>query len=135
MTVVLFVVIALVPSAYILISQFSIESYGSILEPRQVNIFLRTVFLGLSVSFISLILGVSCAFLLECTDLPLKDWFGMLVIVPLLLPPYISTIAWMILLGKCGDWFVNTPIDINNIPSVVILMSLAFFPIIIYRAL
>jgi iron(III) transport system permease protein len=123
--------VALAPSAYVFLAEFSPASYMSIMDSRQLWIFARTILLGASVAILSTILGLVVAFLLECTDLPLRSWFGMLSVIPLLLPPYISTIAWMALLGKRGDWFnISFPFGIYNIQSAVIFMSLSYFPLI-----
>jgi iron(III) transport system permease protein len=126
-----FFLIALAPPTYVFLTEFSADSYATILDSRHIEIFLRTIAFGLCVSTVSLILGVAAAFLLECTDMPWRDWFSMLTVVPLLLPPYITTIAWMALLGKRGDWFdVTFPFSIYNMQSAVAVMSLAYFPMI-----
>ncbi|MBU0762361.1 MAG: iron ABC transporter permease [Candidatus Altiarchaeota archaeon] len=128
----LFIVLTLTPPALVIVLDFSIDSYRSVFfNPRQLTIFFRTVELGLGVSLFSLLLGCVVAFLLECTDMPFNRFFNIATIVPLLIPPYISVIGWMVLLGKKGDWInISLPINIYNIETAVVLLSLSFFPMI-----
>lgn len=130
--VALFILLTLVPPAYMFLTEFSTSDYASVfLSSRQLTIFSRTIVFGLGVAFTTLVLGTIMAFLLECTDLPFRKYFTTMTLIPLLIPPYISTLAWMMLLGKRGDLVsLKLPFSIYNMQSAILVMALAYFPLI-----
>ena len=100
-----FIVLTLLPIIYVYVSNFSFDNYFLILKDRrQQENFLRTVKLGFGVMFLSIFFGVTAALLLEYCDLPLRNYLRILLIIPLLIPPYITTISWLMFLGKAGDF-------------------------------
>lgn len=131
LTLFLFIVVAIVPLLCILSSDFSLELIPTFLDERLLFIFLRTILLGVSTVAMSLLIGVPLAFLLEYTVLPFRSFLEKVYILPLLIPPYISAIAWLEFLGKKGDITnLNLPLDIYNLPSAIVILSLSFFPIV-----
>ncbi len=131
-TLFFFIGLTVMPSLYMYVTEFGFQNYQSVfLNHRQISIFFRTIIFGLGVSLISLIISI-VSFILECTNLPLREYLSKLILIPLIIPPYISTIAWMELLGKRGDLVsVNIPIDIYNLHSAIIIMSLSYFPLLV----
>lgn len=131
LTFLLFATIAILPTLCILISNLSPDFISVFFDERLMIIFLRTIILGAGSVALSLAIGIPLAFFLEYLKLPLKSFLKTAYLLPLLIPPYITTIAWMELLGKRGDLTnLNLPVDIYNLPSAVIILSLSFFPIV-----
>jgi iron(III) transport system permease protein len=107
------------------------SSFSVFYDERLLFIFLRTLLLGFGVVALSLAIGVPFAFLLEYTDLPFRSFFRIAYLLPLLIPPYISAIAWLEFLGKRGNLTgLSLPVDVYNLPSAVIILALSFFPIV-----
>jgi len=76
-------------------------------------------------------MGVPIAFLFEKTNIPGKSFLRIISYLPLLIPPYISTIAWMEFLGTRGDLIhLSLPFSIYNLHTAIIIMSLSMFPIV-----
>ncbi len=126
----LFFVVAIFPVLYIFSSNLSFDFF-SVFDKRVSSILLRTILLGFGTVALSLIIGIPFAFLLEYTNLPFRSFFGVAYLLPLLMPPYINTVAWLEFLGKRGDVIsLNLPIDIYNLYSVIIILALSFFPVV-----
>ncbi len=130
LTFLLFFVVAILPPLCTISSNFSLDLL-SVFDDRLLSIFLRTLLLGIGTVMVSLAIGIPLSFLLEYTDLPLRRFFRSTSLLPLLIPPYINAIAWLTFLGKRGDTVsTNLPVDIYNLPSVILILSLSFFPIV-----
>jgi iron(III) transport system permease protein len=85
-------------------SAFS-EHYLWVLKDKiQQDIFIRSIQLGSGTALLSLLLGVITAILLEYSNLPLRNYLKIFMIIPLLIPPYIIGISWLTFLGKAGDF-------------------------------
>ena len=134
-TIFLFFLIAILPVIYMFISTFSLENYLSFFgNSRQIQIFTRTIVLGAGTAALSLVIGLSFAFIFEYIHIPCRNFIRILSMIPLLIPPYISAIAWMEFLGRKGDIFRTNMLfdsfDIYNLPFAIFLMSLSFFPLV-----
>ncbi|MBI3681144.1 MAG: iron ABC transporter permease [Acidobacteria bacterium] len=84
-------------------------------------------------------LGVPLGILLGRTDLPWRKAFAGLLTIPLLLPPYITAVAWFDVLGRRGqlsrvfgeavsEW---TSLQLFGLPGCVLVLSTAFCPLIV----
>jgi len=91
------------------------------------------LFIGISSSLLATLLGVIISFLLEFSNIKFKTFFKLAFLLPLLIPPYLFTFAWMGFLGKRGMFidlsFINIPINIYNIYFVVLMLSFSYFPL------
>ncbi len=100
-------------------------------DPRLITIFARTLIFAFGTAILCLCIGVPMAFLFEGTNLPGKSFLRIISYLPLLIPPYISTIAWMEFLGARGDLVsISLPFSIYNLHTAIIIMSLSMFPIV-----
>ncbi len=100
-------------------------------DPRLITIFTRTIIFAAGAAIVSMLIGVPLAFLFECTDIPCKSFFRIASFLPLLIPPYISAIAWMSLFGARGDLTsITLPFSIYNIQTAILVLGLGLFPIV-----
>jgi iron(III) transport system permease protein len=139
-----FLLIVILPIFYLFNSIFSIKllydpsafssltNYLSFFYDSRLNIiFLRTLLLAFGTAVLAIIIGTTLAFLFECTNLPHKLFFKITSLLPLLIPPYISAIAWMEFLGARGDLInINLPFGIYNIQTAIIILALSLYPIV-----
>jgi iron(III) transport system permease protein len=99
----------------------------------------NSIVLGLGSVLIAALFGVPIAWLLNCTDLPLRHAFITLVAVVLVIPSYVKTMGWIMLLDeKIGLVNValaylfdvqSVPISVsNNILGVTWAMGLMLVP-------
>ncbi len=139
-----FLLIVILPILYLFTSVFSprliydpsailsLKNYLSFFYDQRLNIiFLRTILFALGTSALAIFIGTTLAFLFEYTNLPFKSFFKVTSLMPLLIPPYISAIAWMEFLGARGDLIsVCLPFSIYNLQTAIIILSLSLFPIV-----
>ncbi len=108
-TIFLFVGIGLVPVIITFLKSlfvdggFSLAHYGTLLQSsREWKLLFNTLVLAVSTTFITVLLGVPLGTLFAKTDLPLRRFFAVLFIIPLLIPSYILAVAWFYCLGRSG---------------------------------
>ena len=108
-TIFLFVGIGLVPVIAMFLKslfvdgEFSLETYGTLLQSnREWTLLFNTLTLAGATTFITVLLGVPLGTLFAKTDLPLRRFFTVLFIIPLLIPSYILAVAWFYCLGRSG---------------------------------
>lgn len=108
----IFLLTSILPVSYMLIQFFinllqnpSTATYP-LIDSRQLILLGRSLSIAVSATLVALALGLPSAIALVAKDLPLRRLFYLLVLIPLLIPPYIMAGAWIHLLAP--DGFVNT---------------------------
>jgi iron(III) transport system permease protein len=83
--------------------EFSLNNYGTLFQSnREWRLLFNSLSLAGATTLITVLLGVSLGTLLGKTDLPLRRFFTVLFIIPLIIPSYILAIAWFYCLGRSG---------------------------------
>ena len=96
-------VIAMFVRSLFIDGKLSLESYGMLFQSkRQWQLLFNSLILACITTIITLLLGVPLGILFVKTDLPLKRFFTILFVIPLIIPPYILAIAWFYCLGRSG---------------------------------
>ena len=97
------------PNAHILLSSLQIDGAWSLASYRDVltqSAVIESVITSLSVSVLTVIfcalIGVPLAFLFERYTFPLRRLFAALAALPLVLPPLVGTVAFILLCGESG---------------------------------
>ncbi len=114
------------------------ESYSKgLLNSRQLILLKNSFTLALGVSFFSVILGVPFAFLIARTNIPFRNVFKKVYLIPFFLPSYITGVAWIQLLGQRGSlnlWLMRLLhleepfFSIYGLPGVIFVLTLNYFP-------
>lgn len=87
--------------------KFSFIYYRDVfLTWRYGKVILNSLILASTTTLLSSLMGIPAGFILAKTNLPLKNYFRVCFFIPLIIPSYITGIAWTNLLGKTG--FLNT---------------------------
>jgi iron(III) transport system permease protein len=130
----LFGIIVLLPIFYMMIAPFWVQtaghsnSYGSLLfDERHVNLARNSLGVAVGTTFLSLIIAIPLAFLFYRTDLPAKELFRIIYIIPFLIPPYIHAIVWSHLNTFIERFF---SLDIHSLWGVIFVLTLAYFPFV-----
>jgi iron(III) transport system permease protein len=87
---------------------------------------------------VSMVLGVGLAFLSTRTDIPGGRWIGVLVLLPMLVPPFILVVGW-VALADPNAGFINLAasalkgsrarwVDINTMPGLIWMTGLFLAP-------
>ncbi|MFT8872566.1 MAG: iron ABC transporter permease [Sporolactobacillus sp.] len=96
----------------------------------------QTIWLGVAVSAVSLLLAFPLAFLSARTNIGSGRWTDVLLLIPFMTPPYISSMGWVEFMQKKGFLEQMLPAaatftpDFFSFGGLVAIMSLQVFPII-----
>ncbi|MDP8944030.1 MAG: iron ABC transporter permease, partial [Actinomycetota bacterium] len=96
--------LACLPLAYLVVRAASGGTAAwSVLErPRTLEVVLRTVVLVVAVTAAATAVGVSMAWLVVRSDLPLRRFWAVAAALPLVVPSYVSALALIAALGPGG---------------------------------
>src|SRR6266487_2253565 len=84
-------------------SGFTFSNYFKIVaEPRQRSLLLTSATLGFGSAFVATILGAPLGVLLARGDVPFRRIVRVLLAVPLVIPPYVLALSWVLLSGPGG---------------------------------
>lgn len=135
-------ILAIVPLVYIVIR--ALEADAAIWErlwSRQIPVLAgNTLALTVTTVFLSALLGIGAAWLVERTDLPGARVWRVMLALPLAIPAYVAAICWLILLRRGGvvdqvamEWLGfargTFPLpQITNLWGATIVISLCVFP-------
>ena len=97
------------PNAHTLLSSLQVDGRWSLATYREVlsqGIVIESVLTSLGISLLTVVccalLGVPLAFLFERYSFPLRRLFAALAALPLVLPPLVGTVAFILLCGESG---------------------------------
>lgn len=113
---------------------FSLENLGAILSTsRYLQVFGRTMLLGLVVAVISTFIGYVFAYTITRTNVPGKRFLKTIATLPILSPPFILSLSIIFLFGKQG-FITKTLLGItgNNVygmGSLIVVQVISFFPV------
>lgn len=96
-------------------------------DGRQLTLFKNSLIIGSGTVLFCLGIGLTLAFLIAKTDLPVRRWLFLFSIIPILIPSYITTIGWIKLLGAGG---INLPFKIYGVGGVIFVLTMSYFPFI-----
>lgn len=113
---------------------FSLANLGAILSTsRYLQVFGRTMLLGLVVAVISTFIGYVFAYTITRTNVPGKRFLKTIATLPILSPPFILSLSIIFLFGKQG-FITKTLLGItgNNVygmGSLIVVQVISFFPV------
>ncbi len=99
----------------------------------------HTVYIAVFVTVIAVFTGVILAWIVTRTNVYLKNFFRIVLIIPYLIPPFISAFAWMQLLSPVGYLnkilmglfgLENPPIDIYGQYGIIIVSTIYTYPLV-----
>ena len=74
--------------------------------------------------------GVLFAYIIAYTNIPLKKYFHTLLLMPVVIPSYIVTLAWMQMLSKNGLIYSLTGFELYSYAGIILMFSVCEYPII-----
>ncbi|HEU0159791.1 MAG TPA: iron ABC transporter permease [Hyphomicrobiaceae bacterium] len=132
------------PLAWLLFGAFGLpQSFGlehlerAFTRPQNFAALLNTLQLALGAGSMSILLGVPLAWATARTDMPLRRLIHALVALSYITPPYLTALAYIILLGPdAGQFnrllralfgFASGPINIFSMPGVIFVIGIHVF--------
>lgn len=93
-----------VPLFYVVVRSFFAgkERWLKLLDGRIPELLWNTLSLTFAVTFSALFLGVTLAWIVHRTDLPGRKVWAWVLALPLVIPPYVGAVAYLIVLGPRG---------------------------------
>jgi iron(III) transport system permease protein len=106
---------------------FTLANYASLLtSSRQQELLWNSLVLALATASFATLLGAPLGFFLAKLRLPSRHRWRLLLVTPLLVPPYILGIAWIFAGGQLAEGFARWTF---SLPGAVAMLSLSCFPI------
>src|SRR5918996_900073 len=118
---------------------FTFENFATVyLTPRTYEVLLNTVFFAVSSVFITLLITVPLVWILMRTDIPFKKTIYVLLTIGILIPVFLRTIAWILLLspriGLINKWLqqafglVDPPFNLYSLTGMAFVQGISFVP-------
>jgi putative spermidine/putrescine transport system permease protein len=133
----------LVPLLFVLVESFtgadggiSLQRYVDLLkDPQFHQVYLRTLKIGLSVTFLAVIISYPSAYVITKLSVGKKSLLMSLVILPLMTSSVARTFAWIVILGRYGLinqslralWIIDQPLRIMYTEAAIIIGLLHLF--------
>jgi len=133
-------IIMLLPPIYLIVRTLDAgsDAWGLIFNTSTMAILWRSVVLVVLVTIVSVVLGVSLAWLTVRSDLPFRRGFTVLTALPLVIPSYVFALLVVMALGPKGTlqgWLeplgVDRLPDMFGLPGAVFTLSLLSFPYVL----
>ncbi|MFQ6098184.1 MAG: hypothetical protein ACE5O2_10705, partial [Armatimonadota bacterium] len=116
-----------------------LSPFVEVFRTRHVTLLARTLALAAGTTATACLIGLPVGFLLWRADVPWRRGLRLLSFVPLVLPPYVSAVAWIYLFGSHGvanaaaakAFGLSRPIaSIQGLPGGIWCLGLSFWPIV-----
>jgi iron(III) transport system permease protein len=113
----------------------SLGNYRRLLvEPRQRELLLNSTLLGASSAIFSTLLGAPLGLLLARARIPAKRLLRIALVIPLIIPPYVLALTWILFTGSTGLLARVIGRDLlsgwtYSFAGTVVVLSLAYYPL------
>lgn len=96
------------------------QVWDLLFRPRVLDILLRTLYLMLAVTAGCIVLAVPLAWLQVRTDLPGRRFWGVVTLLPLVIPSYVAGFVVVVALGPRGmlQGFLQGPLGVDRLPDI-----------------
>ncbi|MFC1588392.1 ABC transporter permease [Planctomycetota bacterium] len=111
---------------------FSLTNYLDMLSGRRLVLLKNTFLIAVMAAIVSALIGIPLAVLLSRSDLPLRGFLSTMAFLPIVLPPYMIAMSWVIAFGDGGllGWMMPEGMEIYNIYGVGAVLALSYFPFV-----
>ena len=118
---------------------FTLENFATVyLSPRTYEVLLNTIFFAVSSVAITLLITVPLVWILMRTDIPFKKTIYVLLTIGILIPVFLRTIAWILLLspriGLVNKWLQEAftlsepPFNLYSLTGMAFVQGVSFVP-------
>ena len=114
--------LVLLPVAYTLFQAAQVgtaEAAELLFRPLVGELLVNTVGLAVATTLISGLIGTACAWLTERTDIPARRVWAALAVVPLAIPPFISSYGW-----------ISLDPGLEGFTGALLVVSCAYYPLV-----
>jgi len=114
--------LSLIPLLFVVVSLVQAgpeRAKALIFRPRVGELLANTGLLVVLTMTVCAILGTTCAYLVERTNLPGRRWWAPILVAPLAIPAFVTSYGW-----------VSAVPGIDGLLGATLIMSLAYFPLV-----
>ena len=104
-------------------------------DPSFYRVIAKTIIVNTGGTLLAASLGILFAFLIAYTDLPCKPLIHNLLLVPLVIPGYIITLAWMQTLGQGSLIYRLTHFPLYSHWGIILIFGVCNYPLLYLLAL
>ncbi|MCI2252786.1 iron ABC transporter permease [Domibacillus sp. PGB-M46] len=92
----------------------------------------NTLYTTAGSTILSLVLGVSMAWIMAYVHLRGKRWMQLFIFLPFIIPSYITTLAWIQFLGKSGPVFslFGWAPNLYSMGGIIFLLGVSHYPLV-----
>ena len=112
------------------------RAYSILADPRLFKLTENTLILGVGVVIGTAALGIPLGILRALFRVPLAALFDVIFLVPFMIPPYIATLGWIMVLQRRGYLSQIAGFDaasfLYSVAGVMFVMSLNLFPVVYF---
>ncbi|RTQ91652.1 ABC transporter permease [Lysinibacillus telephonicus] len=106
---------------------FSFENYTNILSEKYTwTVIKNTCLIVVGSTVISLIVGVSLAWIMAYTNIRLKKLMQVFILLPFIIPSYIVTIAWTQFVGNIKAFDIN----LYSMGGIIFVLGISHYPLV-----
>lgn len=109
---------------------------ATLADPQLLRLARNTLILGAGAVAAAAFIGVPLGVLRALYRVPLASLFDIVLLVPFMIPPYIATLGWVMMLQRGGYLRQIAGVDaagfLYSVPCIVLVMALNLFPIVYF---
>ena len=131
----------MLPIAYVVGRTFGagVDAWDLLVQRSVLDTLLRTVYLSVAVTAATVAIAVPIAWLTVRTDLPLKRFWAVLTVLPLVIPSYVGALVAVTALGPKGlvQQMIEGPFGVDRLPGIygfsgsLLVLSFLSFPYVL----
>jgi iron(III) transport system permease protein len=107
---------------------------GALLDPLELRAARNTVAVVAGTTTLSLTAGVALGVLLARTDLPHPERLRTWLVVPYVLPPYVTALGWLLLLNPATGWLYRG-LDPYSLAGMIAVLAVEHTPLVLLATL
>lgn len=126
--------------SFLVDGRFDLANYERVfLQPRNYVAVWNSLWVSVIATVLATVIGVVSAFLVQRTDLPAKNLFRLLLILPFAIPPLFAAMGWVQLAGPVGllsqAWkaafgTVTVPWNIYSPGGIIFVLAVTNYPLV-----
>lgn len=108
---------------------FSLRNFAEVLGNANFGkVVINSILINTGATILTATIGVIAAYIMAYTDIPFKKYLHTLLLLPLVIPSYIVTLAWMQMFLKSGIAYKLTHFDIYSYAGIILMFAVCQYP-------
>lgn len=110
---------------------FSLRNFADVLGDASFGrVVINSLLINAGATIAAAVIGVAAAYIMAYTDIPFKEYLHTLLLLPLVIPSYIVTLAWMQMFLKNGIVYRLTHFNIYSYAGIILMFAVCQYPMV-----